>query len=84
MSEPLKNYAQAAKWLGVPQTWLEAKVQAGEVPHTRLGKHVRFTQEHLDAIVRAGERPVTDDVIPAALPGEPRVLRPVRRRPRVT
>lgn len=55
MPEPLKNYTQAAEWLGVPQKWLEAKVQAGEAPHTRLGKHVRFSQQHLDAIVAAGE-----------------------------
>ena len=55
MSEPLRNYEQAAEWLGVPKRWLEDQVRAGNAPHAKLGKHVRFTQQHLDAIVRAGE-----------------------------
>lgn len=60
MSEPLRDYDAAAEWLGVPKKWLQGKVQAGEAPCTRLGKHVRFSQAHLDAIVAAGEKaPVT-------------------------
>lgn len=54
--EPLKSYDEAAAWLGVSVRWLHRGVQAGRLPHTRLGKHVRFTKEHLDAIVAAGER----------------------------
>jgi excisionase family DNA binding protein len=56
VGEPLRNYDQAAAWLGVARGWLEAEVQAGRVSHTRLGKHVRFTQEHLDELVARGER----------------------------
>ncbi|MCW2827164.1 MAG: DNA-binding protein [Marmoricola sp.] len=77
MSSPLKNYGEAAAWLNVSRKWLEAKVQREEVPYTRIGRHVRFTQAHLDEIVSRGERsqkaPDTAD----------RALRPIsRRRPR--
>ena len=46
---------EAAEVLRVPEGWLRKKVSAGLVPHTRLGKHVRFTGEHLRQIVTAGE-----------------------------
>ena len=48
--------AEAARLLHVPVGWLSKKVTAHEVPHTRLGKHVRFTPEHLQLIIAAGEQ----------------------------
>lgn len=72
MSEPLKNYEQAAEWLGVPQRWLEDQVQAGKAPHARLGKHVRFTQEHLDFIVRSHEPMRTAPAAPEPAAAGPR------------
>jgi excisionase family DNA binding protein len=54
---PLYTIGEAAELLNVPFTWLRDKVTAREVPHTRLGRHVRFTQTHLSAIIAAGERP---------------------------
>lgn len=39
----------------MPQGWLRKKVTSGSLPHTRLGKHVRFTTDHLRRIVAAGE-----------------------------
>jgi excisionase family DNA binding protein len=53
----LKLYTipEAAELLHVPEGWLRKKVSAGAVPHTRLGKHVRFTDEHLLRIVEQGE-----------------------------
>jgi len=71
--EPLRNYTQAAQWLGVPRKWLEAEVQAGRAPHTRLGRHVRFTQGHLDAIVAAGERLPAPVPVPVPDPASPRL-----------
>lgn len=56
--------AEAACLLRVPEGWLRKKVTAGAVPHTRLGKHVRFTVDHLRRIVAAGEEQ------PAAMPGD--------------
>jgi excisionase family DNA binding protein len=56
-SEVLDLYTipEAAEILHVPEGWLRKKVTAGVVPHTRLGKHVRFTADHLQTIVRQGE-----------------------------
>jgi excisionase family DNA binding protein len=64
-TEPITTYPAglldipgAAEWLGVPEGWLRKKVTAGEVVHTRLGKHVRFSADHLAAIVADGEQRV--------------------------
>ncbi|MGH3264858.1 MAG: helix-turn-helix domain-containing protein [Trebonia sp.] len=51
----LYTIAEAATLLHVPEGWLRKKVTAGSVPHTRLGKHVRFTVDHLHRIVVSGE-----------------------------
>lgn len=59
----LLTIAEAAEYLNVPFTWLRDKVTARQVPHTRLGRHVRFAPEHLERIVAEGEQ----------LPGQPTV-----------
>jgi excisionase family DNA binding protein len=56
MTERLMTIAEVADYLHVPYTWLRDKVSARAVPHTRIGRHVRFTEEHVRAIVQAGER----------------------------
>jgi excisionase family DNA binding protein len=48
---------EAAEILGVPRTWVRDKVTNRKIPHTRIGKHVRFTDEHLQAISDAGYQP---------------------------
>ncbi|HET7405896.1 MAG TPA: excisionase family DNA-binding protein [Actinomycetales bacterium] len=59
----LLTIPEAATELHVPEGWLRKKVTAREVPFTRLGKHVRFTDDQLRAIVIAGE--VLPIVVPA-------------------
>lgn len=54
----LLDIPAAAEWLNVPEGWLRKKVTAGEVTCTRLGKHVRFSADHLAAIIADGEQPV--------------------------
>lgn len=55
----LLDLHEAADWLGVSWETLRKKVTARQVPFTKVfGTQVRFTQEHLDAIVAAGEQPV--------------------------
>ena len=49
---------EAARLLSVPEGWLRKRVSARGVPHTRLGKHVRFTADQLDQLVALGESPV--------------------------
>ena len=51
----LHTIAEAARLLRVPEGWLRKKVTAGLVPHTRIGKHVRFTNDHLRRVIDAGE-----------------------------
>ena len=41
----------------IPEGGLRKKVSALAVPHARLGKHVRFSAEHLASIVSQGEVP---------------------------
>jgi excisionase family DNA binding protein len=60
MNEGLRNIDQAAAWLGISKRTLEEYVTARSVPFTKVGRHVRFTQAHLDAIVAAGEQPVIE------------------------
>jgi excisionase family DNA binding protein len=47
---------QAAALLEVRASWLRKKTAAGLIPHTRLGRHVRFSQDDLAAIIRDGAR----------------------------
>lgn len=59
--DKLLKVAEAADWLGIGVSTLEKLVAARKVPHTRLGGRggaVRFSREHLDAIVAAGEQAV--------------------------
>ncbi len=52
---PLYSIVAAAKVLGVSPSWLREQVRGHRVPHTRIGTHVRFTEEHLAEIVEAGQ-----------------------------
>lgn len=52
---PLLDIDEAAQLLNVPRTWLRDKVTARAVPHTRIGKHVRFSERHLAQIIADGE-----------------------------
>jgi excisionase family DNA binding protein len=69
----LLTIAEAAAELHVPEGWLRKKVSARVVPFTRLGKHVRFTDDHLRAIVVAGQQP------PLAEPADNGVSRRARK-----
>ena len=59
MNTAVMTYEQAAAQLGMSVAWLRKQVAADLVPHTRLGRAVRFTAEQLAAILssRAVEPP---------------------------
>jgi excisionase family DNA binding protein len=57
LPDRLLNIAELAEYLGVPFTWVRDKVTARALPHTRVGRHVRFAPVHIAAIVAAGEEP---------------------------
>jgi excisionase family DNA binding protein len=61
---------QAATALAVPRSWLRDKVTARQVPHTRLGRHVCFSAEHLRLIIQMGEESGVVGPIPTR--GRPR------------
>ncbi|MFD0530408.1 helix-turn-helix domain-containing protein [Kitasatospora arboriphila] len=48
---------QAAALLQIPASWLRKKAAAGLIPSTLLGRHLRFSQQDLDDIIRVGNRP---------------------------
>ncbi len=56
---PLLTIDQAAAYLNVPARWVADAVRQHKIRCTRIGKHVRFRQEHLDELVNACEQPVT-------------------------
>lgn len=50
-AEPPFDRAEAARRLGVTESWLRA--HKDEVPHLRIGRRVRFTQDCLDDFLAA-------------------------------
>jgi excisionase family DNA binding protein len=60
----LLTIEQAAVALAVPRSWLRDKVTARQVPHTRLGRHVRFTEAHLRQIIETGEEAAAIGPVP--------------------
>jgi excisionase family DNA binding protein len=55
----LLTIPEAARYLNVPVRWVQDAVAQRRVRCTRIGKHVRFTADHLRELVEAGEQPVT-------------------------
>ncbi|MEU5060110.1 MULTISPECIES: helix-turn-helix domain-containing protein [unclassified Streptomyces] len=47
---------QAAQVLQVPPSWLRKKAAAGAIPHTRIGRHLRFSDRDLQRLIEAGQR----------------------------
>lgn len=62
----LFTIVEAAELLRVPEGWLRKRVSAQAVPHTRLGKHVRFTADHLQQIVARDEQPALSAQAPSS------------------
>ncbi len=58
----LFSKAELADYLGVSEAWVSKKVTARLIPHTRIGKHVRFAPHHVEAIVAMGEQSVVPPV----------------------
>lgn len=58
--------------LGVRKSWLYDAVQAGEIPHVRLKKRLRFRrsdiESYIDARVRVGREPMNGSASADAAP----------------
>lgn len=57
MTGPLLTKTELAEHLGVPEGWVTKAVTARLIPHTRLGKHVRFSEDDVAAIVKSNRVP---------------------------
>ena len=55
---PLRSIEEAASVLNVSESWLRKRVAARDVPFTKIGRQVRFTDVHIDEIIAAGEHAV--------------------------
>jgi len=53
----LHTPAEAAELLTVRESWLRRQAGQQRIPCTFLGRHLRFSDRDLDAIVAAGSRP---------------------------
>ena len=47
--DPLLNVAEASKILGVPKSWVYARVELREcdLPHFKIGRYLRFRESEL-------------------------------------
>ena len=60
MSAELHTAAEAAGILKVRESWLKTKAAARLIPCTFIGKHLRFSDDDIAEIMKAGARqPVT-------------------------
>jgi hypothetical protein len=62
MAAQLHTVAEAAGILKVRESWLKTKASARLIPCTFVGKHLRFSDDDIAEIMKAGERqPVTSE-----------------------
>ena len=60
MADQLYTAAEAASILKVRESWLKTKAAARLIPCTFIGKHLRFSDDDIAEIMKAGARqPVT-------------------------
>jgi excisionase family DNA binding protein len=60
MAGQLHTVAEAAAILKVRESWLKTKAAARSIPCTFVGKHLRFSDDDIAGIMKAGARqPVT-------------------------
>lgn len=95
MSVPEPGHAytpeEAAEFLRTTATALRAQVSRKQIPHTRVGKYVRFSADDIAQILAAGQRPPADKPAAsaprratrktAAPPPPPAGITPLRARP---
>ena len=48
LSEPLLSAAEAGALLGIPRSSVYDYAKRGELPHVRVGKHVKFIRQDLE------------------------------------
>jgi excisionase family DNA binding protein len=51
LREPLLDAEQAATLLGVPKSSVYAYAARGELPHLRIGRHLKFIRSDLERVL---------------------------------
>jgi excisionase family DNA binding protein len=51
VTAPLRTFEEAAAILSIPASTLKKAVTARRIPHTRIGRHIRFTDDDIARIV---------------------------------
>lgn len=51
LREPLLDASQAAMLLGLPRSSIYAYAKRGELPHVKIGRHLKFTRGDLERAV---------------------------------
>lgn len=54
---PLLDAEAVAQLLGQKRSWVYDEVQAGRLPHIRLGRSLRFRPEDIEHVVEAAYAP---------------------------
>lgn len=63
LDKPL-TVTELAEHLGVSEDWVYKAARRREIPFTRVARQLRFTAEHVQQILAAGERqPITAPVV---------------------
>jgi excisionase family DNA binding protein len=55
--ERLISVRELEERFGVPRSWVYEKVEAGALPHLKLGRHVRFVPAEIEAWLEQQRRP---------------------------
>ena len=71
MAGQLHTPAEAAGILKVRESWLKTKAAARVIPCTFIGKHLRFSDDDIAAIMKAGARQPVSPAIPGPAPDPP-------------
>jgi excisionase family DNA binding protein len=60
----LLNMQDVAEYLDVSLPWVKEQVRFHRVPCSRIGKHIRFTHEHVAEIIKSREETPANFVPP--------------------
>ena len=54
------NIEELSQFLGVPKSWIYERTRRGEIPHTKLGKYLRFNTQEIREWLKKYQRGVVE------------------------
>lgn len=58
--DELLNIDELSQFLGVPKSWIYERTRRGEIPHTKLGKYLRFDAQEIKEWLKKYQRGVVE------------------------